>query len=62
MVGWSLYATTGRPEIIHHFKDLPMTQSKATRTIIDTRRHIFGPKLCQKFVENISVPPVKKQR
>jgi len=30
-----------------------MTQSKATRTIIDTHRHIFGPKLRQKFVENI---------
>jgi hypothetical protein len=29
-----------------------MTQSK-TRTIIDTHRHIFGPKLRQKFVENI---------
>jgi hypothetical protein len=30
-----------------------MTQSGATRTIIDTHRHIFGPKLRQKFVENI---------
>ena len=30
-----------------------MTQSKATRSIIDTHRHIFGPKLRQKFVENI---------
>ena len=30
-----------------------MTQSNATRSIIDTHRHIFGPKLRQKFVENI---------
>jgi hypothetical protein len=30
-----------------------MSQSKATRSIIDTHRHIFGPKLRQKFVENI---------
>ena len=30
-----------------------MTQSKATRSIIDTHRHIFGPKLRQKLVENI---------
>src|ERR1700735_3756626 len=30
-----------------------MPKSKATRTIIDTHRHIFGPKLRQKFVENI---------
>jgi hypothetical protein len=30
-----------------------MAQSQATRTIIDTHRHIFGPKLRQKFVENI---------
>src|ERR1700689_853631 len=30
-----------------------MTQSEATRTIIDTHRHIFGPKLRQKLVENI---------
>src|SRR5580658_6673952 len=30
-----------------------MTKSKATRSIIDTHRHIFGPKLRQKFVENI---------
>ena len=30
-----------------------MTPSKTTRTIIDTHRHIFGPKLRQKFVENI---------
>jgi len=29
-----------------------MTQSKATRSIIDTHRHIFGPKLVKKFVEN----------
>jgi hypothetical protein len=30
-----------------------VTHSKSTRTIIDTHRHIFGPKLLQKFVENI---------
>jgi len=30
-----------------------MTQSQATRSIIDTHRHIFGPKLRQKFIENI---------
>jgi hypothetical protein len=30
-----------------------MTQSQATRSIIDTHRHIFGPKLLKKFVENI---------
>ena len=30
-----------------------MTQSKATRSIIDTHRHIFGPKLRQKLVENM---------
>ena len=36
-----------------------MTQSKATRTIIDTHRHIFGPKLRQKFVENIGFDDTK---
>jgi hypothetical protein len=30
-----------------------MTQSRAATSIIDTHRHIFGPKLRQKFVENI---------
>ena len=30
-----------------------MTQSKPIRSIIDTHRHIFGPKLRQKFAENI---------
>ena len=30
-----------------------MSESNATRSIIDTHRHIFGPKLCKKFVENI---------
>ncbi len=30
-----------------------MTQSKATGSTIDTHRHIFGPKLRQKFVENV---------
>jgi hypothetical protein len=30
-----------------------MTQSQAARSIIDTHRHIFGPKLRKKFVENI---------
>src|SRR6204780_4631571 len=32
-----------------------MTQSQAPRSIIDTHRHIFGPKLRQKFVENIGL-------
>jgi hypothetical protein len=36
-----------------------MTQSKATRTIIDTHRHIFGPKLRQKFVENLGFDDTK---
>jgi hypothetical protein len=30
-----------------------MTQPQETRNIIDTHRHIFDPKLRQKFVENI---------
>ncbi len=30
-----------------------MTQSKAPRTIIDTHRLIFGPKLRQKLIENV---------
>jgi hypothetical protein len=30
-----------------------MAQSQAIRSIIDTHRHIFGPKLRQKLVENI---------
>src|ERR1700678_680448 len=38
---------------------LRMTQSKSTRTIIDTHRHIFGPKLRQKFVENIGLDDSK---
>jgi hypothetical protein len=48
--------TTSVPEptkLIHHFKKIQMSQSKATRSIIDTHRHIFGPKLRKKFVENI---------
>src|ERR1700678_2167025 len=36
-----------------------MNQSQATRTIIDTHRHIFGPKLRQKFVENIGLDESK---
>ena len=36
-----------------------MTQSKGTRSIIDTHRHIFGPKLRQKFVENIGLDDSK---
>jgi hypothetical protein len=37
-----------------------MTQSKATRSIIDTHRHIFGPKLLQKFVgKYVELPRVK---
>jgi predicted TIM-barrel fold metal-dependent hydrolase len=39
-----------------------MTQSKAARTIIDTHRHIFGPKLRQKFVENIGFDDSKPLR
>ncbi len=38
---------------------LQMTQSQATRSIIDTHRHIFGPKLKQKFVENIGFDDTK---
>ena len=36
-----------------------MSDSKAARTIIDTHRHIFGPKLRQKFVENIGFDDTK---
>ena len=36
-----------------------MSDSKATRTIIDTHRHIFGPKLKQKLVENIGFDDTK---
>ncbi len=36
-----------------------MSESKATRSIIDTHRHIFGPKLRQKFVENIGFDDTK---
>src|ERR1700678_753986 len=36
-----------------------MTQSQAPRSIIDTHRHIFGPKLRQKFVENIGLDDSK---
>ena len=36
-----------------------MSDSKATRSIIDTHRHIFGPKLKQKFVENIGFDDTK---
>ena len=39
-----------------------MTQSQTTRTIIDTHRHIFGPKLRQKFVENIGFDDSKPLR
>jgi len=35
------------------FEEFEMTQSRATTSIIDTHRHIFGPKLLKKFVENI---------
>jgi hypothetical protein len=35
------------------FEEFQMTRSQATRSIIDTHWHIFGPKLRQKFVENI---------
>src|SRR6202453_4983848 len=36
-----------------------MFDSKPTRSIIDTHRHIFGPKLKQKFVENIGFDDTK---
>jgi hypothetical protein len=36
-----------------------MTQPNATRTIIDTHRHIFGPKLLRKFIENIGFDDAK---
>jgi hypothetical protein len=36
-----------------------LTQSKATGSTIDTHRHIFGPKLRQKFVENIGFDDTK---
>src|ERR1700692_2419138 len=36
-----------------------MTQSQPTRSIIDTHRHIFGPKLRQKLVENIGLDDSK---
>jgi hypothetical protein len=31
----------------------PATHSQSARSIIDTHRHIFGPKLRQKLVENM---------
>jgi hypothetical protein len=36
-----------------------MSDANATRTVIDTHRHIFGPKLRQKFVENIGFNDTK---
>jgi hypothetical protein len=36
-----------------------MTQSQRTKSIIDTHRHIFGPKLRQKFIENIGLDDSK---
>ncbi len=36
-----------------------MSDSKPARSIIDTHRHIFGPKLKQKFVENIGFDDTK---
>jgi predicted TIM-barrel fold metal-dependent hydrolase len=36
-----------------------MSETKAIRSIIDTHRHIFGPKLGQKFVENIGFDGTK---
>jgi hypothetical protein len=41
------------------FEEFPMTQSKATGGIIDTHRRIFGPKLRQKFIENIGLDDSK---
>jgi hypothetical protein len=40
-------------KLAHPGASFRMTQSKATRSIIDTHRHIFGPKLLKKFIENI---------
>ena len=36
-----------------------MTQAQRTKSIIDTHRHIFGPKLRQKFIENIGLDDSK---
>jgi hypothetical protein len=36
-----------------------MTQPQATRSIIDSHRHIFGPKLRQKLVENMGLDDSK---
>jgi hypothetical protein len=36
-----------------------MTQPQPTRSIIDTHRHIFGPKLHQKFVDNAGLDDSK---
>ena len=36
-----------------------MIQSQTAKSIIDTHRHIFGPKLRQKFVENIGLDDSK---
>ena len=36
-----------------------MSKTNIARTIIDTHRHIFGPKLKQKFVENIGFDDTK---
>jgi predicted TIM-barrel fold metal-dependent hydrolase len=36
-----------------------MSESNESRSIIDTHRHIFGPKLRQKFVENIGLDDTK---
>ena len=36
-----------------------MSKSQPNRSIIDTHRHIFGPKLRQKFVENIGLDDSK---
>jgi hypothetical protein len=38
---------------VRDFEEFQMTRSQATRNIIDTHRHIFGPKLRQKRIENM---------
>jgi hypothetical protein len=44
---------------MHDFEELQMTQSQPARSIIDTHRYVFGPKLRQKFVANIGFDDAK---
>ena len=41
-----------RRTIIQHLEELHMTECQPTTTIIDTHRHVWGPKLRQKLVDN----------